>query len=314
MSKLTIETLEKMFLYLGCANITTDAAMDGAIPLESLHSTGSKTIAQLELSSLEIMPADWSTRAVWFSGESLSLATVENIHWTRMQSVLSRYLKSFQRRGECGAKVLTGDSDGYIKMYYSEINKHGRFEKFPVERKWVGDVVVNKIYNPSWLFEFYKERMLCLHSDSNEMYSSRKLDFLTPFMCGLAQSMDNHWQVKTKFDDICPSLTLLTDPTGVKEFWKLRDIPAGRKRRDALLHWVDQHWRQTRNDPDVEVFVRKHMRGSEDISQGQFRAKIVASKRDKLDVEIAKTDRERMRKLKTDRRKRQQILDRKLKG
>lgn len=312
MSRLTIETLEKMFLYLGCANIATHAAMDGAIPLESIAASGSETASKFELAAMDLMPADWSTRAVWFSGESLSMSTVCNVHWSVMQRELARWLADFQRRGECGAKVLTAESDGYIRVYYSEINKYGRFEKFPVRKEIVGQVVVNKIFNPSWLFEFRKETMHCLASDSNEVYKSMRLGFLAPFMCGLAQSMDNYWLVKTKFDDVCPSLTLLTDPTGVKEFWKLRDIPEGRRRRAALLHWVDQHWRQTRNDPDVEVFVRKHMRGSEDITQGQFRAKIVASKRDKLDVEIAKTDRVKMRELKIDRRKRHRMLKRKL--
>ena len=312
MNKLTIETLEKMFLYLGCANISTQSAMDGAIPLESTFSSESQVIAQFELKALESMPVDWSTRAVWFSGEALSMSTVCNVHWSVIQKWLAYWLADFQRRGECGGKVLTANSDGYIQMFYSEINKYGKFEKFPVKKKRHGDVIVNKVFNPSWYFEFHKEAMHCLASDSDAMLSSRRLSFLAPFMCGLAQSMDNYWLVKTKFDEICPSLTLLTDPTGVKEFWKLRNVPEGRKRREALLHWVDQHWRQTRNDPDVEVFVRKHMRGSEDITQGQFRAKIVASKRDKLDVEIAKTDREKMRQLKTDRRKRQRALDKKL--
>lgn len=314
MNALTIETLEKMFLYLGCANIATHSAMDGAVPLESTLNGNSNTVAQFDMARLELMPADWSVKAVWFSGETLSLSTARNVHWSVIQKWLAYWLADFQRRGQCGGRVLTADSDGYMRLFYSEINRYGKFEKFPVRKTRHGDVIVNKVFNPSWWFEFHKESMHCLAAENEEMFRSRKLGFLAPFLCGLAQSMDNYWLVQTKFEDVCPSLTLLTDPTGVKDFWKLRDVPPGRKRRDALLHWVEQHWRQNRHDPDVEVFVRKHMRGSEDITQGQFRAKIVASKRDKLDVEIAKTEREKMRQLKTDRRKRRQALDRKLGG
>lgn len=312
MSELTIETLEKMFLYLGCANIATHSSMDGAIPLESLSNSNSKIVAKFELKSLESMPADWSARAVWFAGESLALSTVSNVHWSVIQKWLAYWVADFQRRGECGSKVLTANSDGFIRMHYSEINKYGKFSKFPIRKTRHGDLIVSKVINPSWWFEFHKEAMHCLSSDNDELLKSQRIGFLAPFMCGLAQSLDNYWLVKTKFEDVCPSLTLLTDPTGVKEFWKLRDIPTGRKRRDALLHWVERHWRQTRADPDVEVFVRKHMRGSEDITQGHLSAKIVASRLDKLDAEIAKADREKMRNLKTDRRKRQRELDKKL--
>jgi hypothetical protein len=207
-----------------------------------------------------------------------------------------------------------GNTDAFVNLYYSEIDRFGSFVKFPIRKAWKGGLLVSKIYNPRWLLRFYGDEMSVLHSDNDELYKETNMSFFAPFVCGLEQCKRNYWQVTTKFDDVCPSLTLLTDPTGVKEFWKLRDIPEGRKRRDALLHWVDDHWRRNRKDPEIETYVRKHMRGAEELRQGQFYAKITPSDMDELTLQIAKEDRERMAKLKTDRRVRVKRLREKLKS
>lgn len=311
MSKLTIETLENMFVYLGCANIPTQSAMDGAIPIESLLG-GSKqdaTVSCFTMSELEQLGTSWSTRAIWFAGDRLGLSTVENVHWSRISIELDRYAKTFMTSGWAGGRrSFTDDVDGFVRLYYSEIDKFGRFEKFPVKRKRVDSLVVSRLYNPDWLIAFRDGQMEKVHSDSDQLFRDKGLSFLAPFLCGLAQSLGSYWLVRTRFDDVCPSLTLLTDPTGVKEFWKLRDIPSGHRRRTALLHWVEQHWRQTRSDPDVEAFVRKHMRGETDIKQGKFEAHITPSTRDSLDEQKAIQQREMLRKLKLDRRKRRKTL------
>lgn len=77
-----------------------------------------------------------------------------------------------------------------------------------------------------------------------------------------AVSVQTRWQIRFRIGENTPSVGILTDPTGAKDFLKFRDIPHGKKRRAALIHWVETHWRQDRNDPDVEIYVRKHMRGA----------------------------------------------------
>lgn len=52
-----------------------------------------------------------------------------------------------------------------------------------------------------------------------------------------------------------------TDPTGLKVLFKDREKDGGRERRAALRHWVRDHWRQKRKDPEAESFVRAHLRG-----------------------------------------------------
>lgn len=68
------------------------------------------------------------------------------------------------------------------------------------------------------------------------------------------------WAVNIGFEN-SPSVRIVTDPTGMKDLFRLRDVPDGRDRRDALMTWVSDHWREDRHDPDVEVYVRKHLRG-----------------------------------------------------
>lgn len=59
-----------------------------------------------------------------------------------------------------------------------------------------------------------------------------------------------------------PSIRFATDPTGIKELFRIRDLPEGRDRREALMVWVSDHWRQARHDPEMEIYVRKHLRGA----------------------------------------------------
>jgi len=309
--EMTAETLEQMFVYLGCANIPTQEAMDGAIPLESIISCGGSGgfAACFTPGEIAEMSPVWSTKAVWFSGEHLGLSTVENIHWSAISHELAWH-RSFLNAGGSGVSMrqLTANSDGYVRLHYSEIDRYGRFLKFPVRSKARGALVVKKTFNPNWLFEFRDGHMSCVASESDATLADKRLTFLAPFLCGVAQSVGCYWLVKTRFDEVCPSLTLLTDPTGVKEFWRLRDVPPGRSRRSALLHWVEQHWRQTRKDPDVEAFVRKHLRGETVVKHGKLEAVISPSVRDSIEAEKAKESRELLSKLKADRRKRRRLL------
>jgi hypothetical protein len=308
LSHFTIDTLEDMFVYLGCANIETREAMDGAVPLESIvagNRGAGKAVAELAPERLESLGSSWELKSVCFrSGDRLTLSTIQNVHWSVVSNQLSLMRSQHRKITPCHASSFTDRTDAYVNLYYSEIDEHGKFIKFPIKKTYMRGMVVSRIYNPRWLFEFRKGYMQVISSDSDSVYQDVGLGFLAPFMCGLAQSLPTYWRVATRFDAVCPSLTLLTDPTGVKEFWKLRDIPEGKSRRAALLHWVECHWRQNRKDPDVEGYVRKHLRGQQELTQGQFSAKITPSETDSIEEESLKRMREELRVKKLDRRRR----------
>jgi hypothetical protein len=72
------------------------------------------------------------------------------------------------------------------------------------------------------------------------------------------------WSVRVRLSDATPSVNLFTDPRGVLNFFRFREIPAGKARRDALIHWVQDHWRrkpEASEDADAVIHVREHMRG-----------------------------------------------------
>jgi hypothetical protein len=108
--------------------------------------------------------------------------------------------------------------------------------------------------------------------------------------------------------DTAPALSLITDPTGVKELWKFRSIPDGSKRRAALLHWVSDHWRQDRHDPDVESYVRNHLRGARSFSHGDLSIVVQESREDRACILEAIKDRESARKCGRDRRRKRRSL------
>jgi hypothetical protein len=77
----------------------------------------------------------------------------------------------------------------------------------------------------------------------------------------LALRQRYEWAVALGMEN-APSVRFVTDPTGIKELFRLRDVQDGRDRREALLTWVCDHWRQDRTDPEVEIYVRNHLRGA----------------------------------------------------
>ncbi len=77
-----------------------------------------------------------------------------------------------------------------------------------------------------------------------------------------------------------PAVRAITDPLGVRELLRMRDVPDGKSRRDALRHWVKEHWRQNRKDEDLEHRVREHLRGQEECNWFGLLCTIVPSKVD----------------------------------
>jgi hypothetical protein len=101
-----------------------------------------------------------------------------------------------------------------------------------------------------------------------------------------------------------PSVRFDTDPTGIKEVFKVRDLPEGRDRREALVNWVGEHWRQNRHDPDVEIYVRKHMRGALSFSWKNMQGEIIPAPYDLEQRDRLVEERQAMHVAGTDRRPR----------
>lgn len=79
---------------------------------------------------------------------------------------------------------------------------------------------------------------------------------------GLALRRRYHWSVLLG-EGNSPRARFITDLTGAREAFRLRDLPEGKQRRAALRHWVMEHWRKRRTPSEGDrSWVRQHLRGA----------------------------------------------------
>jgi hypothetical protein len=86
------------------------------------------------------------------------------------------------------------------------------------------------------------------------------------------------WTVDLALPDM-PSIRFITSSGGAKEIFRLRDIPDGKKRRTAILHWVKEHWRKNNSvtRKDMLALVRRHLNGSNTFTWNGLRCTILPS-------------------------------------
>lgn len=111
----------------------------------------------------------------------------------------------------------------------------------------------------------------------------------------LHQYISTKWLAKISCEG-APSLQLPTDPTGLYALFKLRDKLPSQVRRPQLLHWVEEHWRKTRNDPEMEALVRGHLRGVRTFTQGDLRVELAEPPDIRAKISEATRDRLRLQK------------------
>lgn len=137
-----------------------------------------------------------------------------------------------------------------------------------------------------------------------EAFRTPELERVHPAVAiGMALRHRYEWAVVLGLEG-SPSVRFVTDPTGIKDMFRIRDIPEGRDRRAALLAWITDHWRQNRDDPDLEVYVRKHLRGATSFTFKGMKASIIPSQFDVEKLNRFISEREHMRAVGTDRRQR----------
>jgi hypothetical protein len=89
------------------------------------------------------------------------------------------------------------------------------------------------------------------------------------------------WHVEIGFQmpgrTMMPTVSLATDTMGARSAYRLRDLPAGKSRREALRHWVTTHWRKNAHDPEEEIKIWAHLRGVEEFSHNGLKCRIIPS-------------------------------------
>jgi len=109
----------------------------------------------------------------------------------------------------------------------------------------------------------------------------------------LWRTREMFWSVTLRKEEE-PGFLFPTDAIGARALFKTRDIPDGKKRRTALLHWVESHYRQiNRVDPIIETRVRKHFRGQRSFRWNDLICDIRPSIQESIENMEARLERER---------------------
>jgi len=76
------------------------------------------------------------------------------------------------------------------------------------------------------------------------------------------------------------SFKFATIPEKAAAIFRLRDMPDGGARRRALRNWVSSHWRSDHRDPELERYVRQHLRGAEEFTWDGYFCRVTPSPND----------------------------------
>lgn len=121
-----------------------------------------------------------------------------------------------------------------------------------------------------------------IYSRGSSFYEGTGNDPLLDYKVGQAVELRREylWSVLIGEDGI-PRARFSTDPIGIREAFRLRDIPPGRARRAALRHWVREHWRKNRTSSDADrAFVAAYLRGATTFAWDGLSCEIQPSRED----------------------------------
>lgn len=98
------------------------------------------------------------------------------------------------------------------------------------------------------------------------------------FARSAALTDEYNWRVNVGFNvKAVPTISLPSDPIGARQVFKLRDVPPGKSRRDALRHWVSGHTRTAPPPGYVEKYIWPYLRGAEEFTWNGLYCKIQPS-------------------------------------
>jgi hypothetical protein len=278
-----IDTLDDLFVYLG--------ASDQKFKIDHYSYPISK-MGKDVVTSTSGSPYDngmfghWDVSAVWIRDGLFNAVSAHDIHWSKISQLLNYHLKQGTWFG--GPKRSRGSSadfDSYSRFYYSQINPNGNV---------VLDYTSLMAYRGRGRYDLGTKYKIFDPKHTTKP-DDHWLEDANQILLSFAASEPAYWLAKIKMEDCLPGLALMTDPIGIRELLRFRNIPEGKRRRDALLHWVADHWRKDRNDPETELYVRKHLRGAEKCTYKNYAIDVKASREDSIDELEAKREREAMR-------------------
>ncbi len=271
-----IESIEDYFLYLGASDVDF-SDFQGSYPIGNGLLGGCDTLGYIDRNpKLSGFVEPWWCRASFISNGEFHAYEVRSIHWTAIARSMNHYRRVGGQKAVPDARWRTStDFECFSKMTCRVVGSNGKLVRKPV--------LLWGHKGGNWYLLSKEDRHWKRLAKGNEILVS---------MVGMEPT---YWIARVKIEPKVPSLSLITDPIGVRELWKFRDIRSGRTRRDALIHWVRDHWRQSRTDEQTEIYVREHLRGNDLLSYRGMEVQILPSREDTVKNFISKCERDEMR-------------------
>lgn len=286
-----IDTLDDLFVFLGASDVRFKID-HFSYPLTEIHLNRKNAFGMDSTPVISGLFGPWEVSGVWIDKNGLfnSIAAWD-VHWAKVRHAFDYHLKFM---GHLPTRHINlGRFDSFSRFQFIRIGRSGE-----------------QLTDETRLFAYKGPAWHVLSERSDVVRVPRPGEgWLTQgneICISLCVSEPSYWLAKIRMEEMLPGLALITDATGIKDLLRFRNVPEGKKRRDALLHWVAEHWRQSRVDPDVEHYVRKHLRGARACTHGNYSIEVQASREDKLENLLAERQREVMRRLnpRPDRRRR----------
>lgn len=96
-----------------------------------------------------------------------------------------------------------------------------------------------------------------------------------------ALTREYDWSVHAGFNvKAVPTVCVPTDPIAARNIFKLRDVPPGKSRRDAIRHWVSGHTRVKLDPNYAEIHIWPYLRGAEEFTWNGLYCRIQPSEFD----------------------------------
>lgn len=120
--------------------------------------------------------------------------------------------------------------------------------------------------------------------DKDRSYFERQMKMMVAVGSQIQFIREMQWIVQVR-EPHCLGCSFPTSHEGAREIFKLRDVPAGKKRRSMIKNWVREHYRQQSSGDKTHVM--KHFRGVEYFTWNDMEVTIIPSLEDMKEYERA---------------------------
>lgn len=207
------------------------------------------------------------------------------ICWPIDQAIVARYVEGvegFDNYLMQRVRTITPEeARGHAQYFVPKMVRH-TYIKIYDNGQWYTEDNIHGLINGRWRF---LDRGLG-HSTRRGGWILREAPADTPTtreeghkaistIISMALSRRYSWHVALGNRPDGPRVLLATNPTGCLQFFKNRAKGEGKKRRDALRHWVTRHMRDTKQAGIS--YVRDHLRGQTEFNWSDLACEIFVS-------------------------------------